>query len=36
MSLKLFDLDGTLLDCDTSSLFCRYLVDKQLTSDEDF
>ncbi len=36
MSLKIFDLDGTLIQCDSSSQFCHFCVDKGLVADPDY
>lgn len=36
MSLKIFDLDGTLIHCDSSSQFCHFCVEKGLVSDPDY
>jgi HAD superfamily hydrolase (TIGR01490 family) len=36
MSLKIFDLDGTLIRCDSSSQFCHFCVARGLVSDPDY
>ncbi|MEH6445935.1 MAG: HAD family hydrolase [Oceanospirillaceae bacterium] len=36
MSLKIFDLDGTLIQCDSSSQFCQFCVEKGLVEDSDY
>lgn len=36
MSLKIFDLDGTLIHCDSSSQFCQFCVSKGLVKDPDY
>ena len=36
MGLKIFDLDGTLIHCDSSSKFCQFCVSKGLVSDPDY
>ncbi|MFT5706790.1 MAG: HAD superfamily hydrolase (TIGR01490 family) [Oceanospirillaceae bacterium] len=36
MSLKIFDLDGTLIECDSSSQFCQFCVEKGLVEDPDY
>ena len=33
MALRIFDLDETLVRCDSSSLFCEYLVERGLVED---
>ncbi|MCJ8341225.1 MAG: HAD-IB family hydrolase [Pseudomonadales bacterium] len=33
MPLRIFDLDETLVRCDSSSLFCEYLVERNLVED---
>ncbi|OUS38868.1 hypothetical protein A9R01_02775 ['Osedax' symbiont bacterium Rs2_46_30_T18] len=33
MALRIFDLDETLVRCDSSSLFCEYLVERGLVDD---
>ena len=36
MGLKVFDLDGTLIHCDSSSQFCHFCVSKGLVKDPDY
>ncbi|MCL6416938.1 HAD-IB family hydrolase [Aestuariirhabdus sp. Z084] len=36
MALRIFDLDETLTSCDTSSLFCQYLVETGVATDPAF
>ena len=36
MALRIFDLDETLVRCDSSSLFCEYLVESGLVEDPAF